>query len=44
LQFGKPTKRGLVKGGVKGKDLEHTFEAPEQARISGKKPPLLTAE
>jgi len=44
LLFGKLAKGGVVKVGVKGKDLELTFEAPEQARISGKKPPLLTAE
>ncbi|WP_386683984.1 ATP-dependent Clp protease ATP-binding subunit ClpA [Loktanella sp. R86503] len=44
LLFGKLTKGGLVKVGVKGKELELKFEAPEQGRISGKKPPLLTAE
>jgi len=44
LLFGKLVKGGLIKVGVKGKDLDLTFEAPEQARISGKKPPMLTAE
>ncbi|SHE89561.1 ATP-dependent Clp protease ATP-binding subunit ClpA [Loktanella atrilutea] len=44
LLFGKLVKGGLVKVGVKDKQLHLTFEAPEQGRIAGKKPPLLTAE
>jgi len=46
LLFGKLTKGGLVKVGVKGDDLDLQFEAPEQARLTGasQKPPLLTAD
>tara|TARA_R110002051_G_scaffold93824_2_gene163622 strand:- start:41665 stop:43989 length:2325 start_codon:yes stop_codon:yes gene_type:complete len=46
LLFGKLTKGGLVKVGVKGGKLDIKFEEPQQARISGSgdKPPLLTAE
>ncbi len=46
LLFGKLTKGGLVKVGVKAGKLDLKFEEPQQARISGSgdKPPLLTAE
>ncbi|WP_296422960.1 ATP-dependent Clp protease ATP-binding subunit ClpA [Yoonia sp.] len=46
LLFGKLTKGGIVKVGVKAGKLELKFEAPEQGRItgSGNKPPLLTAD
>ena len=44
LLFGKLVKGGLVKVGVKNGKLDLKFEAPEQARITGDKPPLLTAE
>ncbi|WP_458791142.1 ATP-dependent Clp protease ATP-binding subunit ClpA [Yoonia sp. MH D7] len=46
LLFGKLTKGGLVKVGVKNGKLDIKFEEPQQARISGSgnKPPLLTAE
>jgi ATP-dependent Clp protease ATP-binding subunit ClpA len=44
LLFGKLTKGGTVHVGVKGADLHLTFEEPQKARISGVKPPLLTAE
>ncbi len=44
LLFGKLVKGGLVKVGVKNGDLVLTYEEPAQARISGDKPPLLTAE
>ena len=44
LLFGKLVKGGLVKVGVKAGELNLTFEEPAQARISGDKPPLLTAD
>ena len=46
LLFGKLTKGGIVKVGVKNGDLDLTYEAPEQGKITGggAKPPLLTAE
>ncbi|MBR2657120.1 ATP-dependent Clp protease ATP-binding subunit ClpA [Yoonia sp.] len=45
LLFGKLTKGGIVKVGVKNGELDLTFEAPQQGRITGSnKPPLLTAE
>ncbi len=44
LLFGKLVKGGLVKVGVKNGELHMTYEEPAQARISGDKPPLLTAE
>ncbi|MCO4848778.1 MAG: ATP-dependent Clp protease ATP-binding subunit ClpA [Yoonia sp.] len=44
LLFGALVKGGLVKVGVKNGALDIKYEAPRQARISGDKPPLLTAE
>ncbi|MBV1902237.1 MAG: ATP-dependent Clp protease ATP-binding subunit ClpA [Marinosulfonomonas sp.] len=45
LLFGKLTKGGLVKVGVKNGELDLRFEEPQNARItSKKKPPLLTAD
>jgi ATP-dependent Clp protease ATP-binding subunit ClpA len=44
LLFGKLVKGGLVKVGVKAGELTLTYEKPAQARISGDKPPLLTAD
>ena len=44
LLFGALVKGGLVKVGVKNGVLDIKFEAPEQARITGDRPPLLTAE
>ncbi|MBS1301311.1 ATP-dependent Clp protease ATP-binding subunit ClpA [Loktanella sp. SALINAS62] len=44
LLFGKLMKGGLVKVGVKDGALDLSYDPPEQGRISGKKPPLLTAE
>ncbi|MQY44337.1 ATP-dependent Clp protease ATP-binding subunit ClpA [Epibacterium sp. SM1969] len=44
LLFGKLTKGGLVKVGVKDGKLDLRIEGPAKPRISGKKPPLLTAD
>ncbi|WP_439508916.1 ATP-dependent Clp protease ATP-binding subunit ClpA [Yoonia sp.] len=45
LLFGTLVKGGIVKVGVKNGELDLTFEAPQQGRITGSnKPPLLTAE
>ena len=45
LLFGKLTKGGLVKVGVKDGELSLDLSGPESPRISGKKkPPLLTAD
>ncbi len=44
LLFGKLTKGGLVKVGIKEGKLDLRIEGPAKPRISGKKPPLLTAE
>ena len=44
LLFGALVKGGLVKVGVKNGVLDIKYEAPAQARITGDKPPLLTAE
>ena len=45
LLFGKLVKGGIVKVGVKNNELDLTFEAPQQGRITGSnKPPLLTAK
>jgi ATP-dependent Clp protease ATP-binding subunit ClpA len=44
LLFGKLTKGGLVKVGVKDGKLDLSFESPEHPRLTTNKPPLLTAE
>jgi ATP-dependent Clp protease ATP-binding subunit ClpA len=43
LLFGKLTKGGLVKVGIKDGKISLTFDGPEKPRITGDKPPLLTA-
>ena len=43
LLFGKLTKGGLVKVGIKDGKIDLTFYGPEKPRITGDKPPLLTA-
>ncbi|MEO0745706.1 MAG: ATP-dependent Clp protease ATP-binding subunit ClpA, partial [Pseudomonadota bacterium] len=44
LLFGKLMKGGVVKVGVKNGKLDLKLEGPEKPRISGDKPPLLTAD
>ena len=44
LLFGKLAKGGLVKVGMKNGALDLKVEGPQKPRISGDKPPLLTAE
>ena len=44
LLFGKLAKGGLVRVGIKDGDLDLQIEGPDHLRLSGKKPPLLTAE
>lgn len=44
LLFGKLAKGGLVKVGIKDGKLELRIEGPGKPRISGDKPPLLTAD
>ncbi len=44
LLFGSLQKGGLVKVGVKDGAIDLTYESPESKRISGDKPPLLTAD
>ncbi|MGM0585907.1 MAG: ATP-dependent Clp protease ATP-binding subunit ClpA [Pseudomonadota bacterium] len=44
LLFGKLTKGGLVKVAVKDGELDLQVMPPDHPRLSGKKPPLLTAE
>jgi ATP-dependent Clp protease ATP-binding subunit ClpA len=44
LLFGKLIKGGIVKVGVKDDKIELRFEAPENPRLTGNKPPLLTAD
>ena len=44
LLFGKLTKGGLVKVGVKEGKLELRITPPEAPKLEGGKPPLLTAE
>ncbi|MFW8635180.1 ATP-dependent Clp protease ATP-binding subunit ClpA [Cribrihabitans pelagius] len=44
LLFGKLTKGGLVKVGIKDGKLELRLEGPGSPQISGNKPPLLTAD
>jgi len=43
LLFGKLTKGGIVKVGIKDGKLDLRLEGPSKPRISGDKPPLLTA-
>ena len=44
LLFGKLAKGGIVKVGVKGGKIDLKLEGPDRPRLSGKKPPLLTAD
>jgi ATP-dependent Clp protease ATP-binding subunit ClpA len=44
LLFGKLSKGGLVKVGIKGGEIDLRIVLPESPRIGRKKPPLLTAE
>ncbi len=44
LLFGKLTKGGTVRVGVKDGALDLTYEQPQKPRITAQKPPLLTAE
>jgi ATP-dependent Clp protease ATP-binding subunit ClpA len=44
LLFGKLAKGGLVKVGIKKGELDLKIEPPENPRLSGNKPPLLTAD
>jgi ATP-dependent Clp protease ATP-binding subunit ClpA len=44
LLFGKLTKGGVVRVGVKDDKLDLQFDAPSAPRLAGSKPPLLTAE
>ncbi|MCR8548718.1 ATP-dependent Clp protease ATP-binding subunit ClpA [Salipiger sp. P9] len=44
LLFGKLTKGGVVKVGVKDGQLSLSVEGPDKLRLSSKKPPLLTAD
>ena len=44
LLFGKLSKGGIVKVGIKGGEINLTYEAPKAPQLASKKPPLLTAE
>jgi ATP-dependent Clp protease ATP-binding subunit ClpA len=44
LLFGKLQKGGVVRVGVKDDKLDLQFDAPSTPRLTGSKPPLLTAE
>ncbi|MCM2562658.1 ATP-dependent Clp protease ATP-binding subunit ClpA [Lutimaribacter sp. EGI FJ00015] len=44
LLFGKLSKGGLVKVGVKNGEIDLRIEGPGNPRLSGNKPPLLTAD
>ena len=44
LLFGKLAKGGVVKVGVKDGKIDLKISGPDRPRLSGKKPPLLTAE
>ena len=44
LLFGRLAKGGTVKVGVKDGMLDLTYEEPQKPRLTGQKPPLLTAE
>ena len=37
-------KGGTVRVGVKDGEIDLTYEEPQKARLTGQKPPLLTAE
>nr|WP_196780570.1 ATP-dependent Clp protease ATP-binding subunit ClpA [Roseovarius gahaiensis] len=44
LLFGKLAKGGVVKVGIKDGQIDLQLDGPDRPRLSGKKPPLLTAE
>ena len=44
LLFGKLMKGGVVKVGIKNGEIDLRLAGPDKPRISGNKPPLLTAE
>jgi len=44
LLFGKLAKGGVVKVGIKDGQIDLRLDGPDRPRLSGKKPPLLTAE
>lgn len=44
LLFGKLTKGGVVRVGIKDGELDLKLSGPDKPRISGDKPPLLTAD
>ena len=44
LLFGKLAKGGVVKVGVKNGEIELRIDGPDNPRLSGNKPPLLTAD
>jgi ATP-dependent Clp protease ATP-binding subunit ClpA len=44
LLFGKLAKGGVVKVGVKNGEIDLRIEGPDKPRLSGNKPPLLTAD
>ncbi|MCA1336516.1 ATP-dependent Clp protease ATP-binding subunit ClpA [Pseudooceanicola marinus] len=44
LLFGKLSKGGVVKVALKGDELDLQIKGPDKLRLSGNKPPLLTAE
>ncbi|WP_272003904.1 ATP-dependent Clp protease ATP-binding subunit ClpA [Roseovarius sp. ZX-A-9] len=44
LLFGKLAKGGVVKVGIKDGKIDLTVEGPDHPRLTGKKPPLLTAD
>ncbi|EDM72638.1 ATP-dependent Clp protease ATP-binding subunit clpA [Roseobacter sp. AzwK-3b] len=44
LLFGKLAKGGLVQVGIKDNKIDLRIEGPDRPRLSGKKPPLLTAD
>ncbi|SHM29830.1 ATP-dependent Clp protease ATP-binding subunit ClpA [Roseovarius litoreus] len=44
LLFGKLAKGGLVQVGIKDDKIDLRIEGPDRPRLSGKKPPLLTAD
>jgi ATP-dependent Clp protease ATP-binding subunit ClpA len=44
LLFGKLAKGGVVRVGVKGGEIDLRIDGPDKPRLSGNKPPLLTAD